>query len=444
MTRLRDLVSRERKSGIALPAWLHRLVSTGIVATDEQVVERQRCVNVAAFAVAATALSHLIINSLHDFRGLIPINIDNVFVVVACLLVPRLHRFGGHAGAIVLVLVVLFTQMFVVWSFGLASQLHVYYTLGGAILFFFGVENWRLFLVFFGLFVIALIVVLNFAPLPGLVMPEDSEFRELLRSQAMINATAIIAALLFYALWDRHRTRIELQDEHELSEALIATVMPPAIAARLKSGQEARIADHVDMLSVMFADLVGFTEAAHDLAPEEVVDFLDGLVRGLDALCEQYEVDKIKTIGDSYMAAGGFDGRAVAGAIAVGRLALAMMEVIERQPPLGRRKLKLRAGIHCGPATAGVIGDTRFSYDVWGDAVNTASRMESHGEPGCIQVSAAFRDLTQGAFVFEERGATEIKGIGETRTFFLLGTGGSGAACRTQAQQQRSGDAGPR
>jgi adenylate cyclase len=444
MTRLRDLVSRERKSGIALPAWLHRLVSTGIVATDEQVVERQRCVNVAAFAVAATALSHLIINSLHDFRGLIPINIDNVFVVVACLLVPRLHRFGGHAGAIVLVLVVLFTQMFVVWSFGLASQLHVYYTLGGAILFFFGVENWRLFLVFFGLFVIALIVVLNFAPLPGLVMPEDSEFRELLRSQAMINATAIIAALLFYALWDRHRARIELQDEHELSEALIATVMPPAIAARLKSGQEARIADHVDMLSVMFADLVGFTEAAHDLAPEEVVDFLDGLVRGLDALCEQYEVDKIKTIGDSYMAAGGFDGRAVAGAIAVGRLALAMMEVIERQPPLGRRKLKLRAGIHCGPATAGVIGDTRFSYDVWGDAVNTASRMESHGEPGRIQVSAAFRDLTQGAFVFEERGATEIKGIGETRTFFLLGTGGSAAACCTQAQQQRSGDAGPR
>src|SRR3979409_503025 len=154
MTRLRDLVSRERKSGIALPAWLHRLVSTGIVATDEQVVERQRCVNVAAFAVAATALSHLVINSLHDFRGLILINADNVFVVMASLMVPRMHRFGGHAGAIVLVLVVLFTQMFVVWAFGLASQLHVYYTLGGAMVFFFGVENWRLFLVFFGLFVV--------------------------------------------------------------------------------------------------------------------------------------------------------------------------------------------------------------------------------------------------------------------------------------------------
>jgi adenylate cyclase len=424
MTRLRDLVSRERTSGITLPAWLDRLVSTGIVATDEQIVERQRCVNVAAFAVAATALSHLIINSLHDFRGLILINVDNVFVILASMLVPRLHRFGGHAGAIVLVLVVLFGQMFVVWSFGLASQLHVYYTLGGAMLFFFGVENWRMFLVFFGLYVIALVFLLNFAPFPGLVMPEDQEFRDLLRSQAMINATAIIAALLFYALWDRRRTQIELQDQHELSEALIATVMPPAIATRLKSGREARIADHIDMLSVMFADLAGFTEAAHDLTPGEVVDFLDGLVRGLDALCEQYEVDKIKTIGDSYMAAGGFDGRAVEGAIAVGRLALAMMEVIDRQPPLGRRKLKLRAGIHCGPATAGVIGDTRFSYDIWGDAVNTASRMESYGEPGRIQVSAAFRDLTKEAFSFEERGATQIKGIGETTTYFLLGTRG--------------------
>ena len=113
------------------------------------------------------------------------------------------------------------------------------------------------------------------------------------------------------------------------------------------------------MLSVMFADLAGFTAAAHGLPPEEVVDFLDGLVRNLDALCEQHAVDKIKTIGDSYMAAGGFAGAAGAGAVAVGRLALAMLEVIDRQPPLGGRVLKFRIGIHCGPATAGVIGDTR-------------------------------------------------------------------------------------
>jgi adenylate cyclase len=420
MTRLRDLVLRKSIPALRLPAWLERLVSIGIVSTNEDVIERQLCVNVAAFVSAATTLSHLIINSLHDFYGLLLVNADNFLMLIIFLLVPRLHRFGGHAGAVTLVLTVLFGHMFIVWSLGLASELHVYYALAGAMLFFFGVENWRLFLFFFLLYVLALMIALNFAPIAGLAVPEDQAFRDLLSSQAMSNATAVIAAILFYALWDRHRTKMELRDQHMLSEALIATVMPQTIAARLKSGDR-RIADRIEMLSVMFADLAGFTEAAHGLAPEEVVDFLDGLVRNLDALCEQHAVDKIKTIGDSYMAAGGFDGRAEAGAVGIGRLALAMMEVIDRQPPLGRRKLKLRAGIHCGPATAGVIGDTRFSYDVWGDAVNTASRMESTGAPGRIQVTETFRDLARNAFVFEERGATEIKGIGETRTFFLLG-----------------------
>jgi adenylate cyclase len=422
MARLRDLVRLESRPAVRLPAWLTRLISIGIVSTDELVIERQRCVNVAAFVVAATALSHLIINAFHDFRGLVLVNVDNVFMLAVALVVPRLHRFGEHVGAITLILGVLVGQLFIVWSLGLSSQLHIYYALGGAMLFFFGVENWRLFLTFFGLYVVALMIALNFAPVAGLAVPEDREFRDLLSSQAMINAAVIIAALIFYALWDRDRARMQLQDEHARSEALLTTLMPQAIAARLKSGREPRIADKIDVLSVMFADLAGFTAAAHDLSPEEVVDFLDRLVRALDTLCERYEVDKIKTIGDSYMAAGGFDGRAADAAIAVGRLALAMMEVIDRQPPLGRRKLKLRVGIHCGPATAGVIGDTRFSYDVWGDAVNTASRMESYGEPGRIQVSEAFRDLTQDAFAFEERGATEIKGLGLKKTFFLLGT----------------------
>lgn len=422
MTRLRDLVRLESRPTIRLPAWLTRLISIGIVSTDELVVERQRCVNVAAFVVAATALSHLIINAFHDFRGLVLVNVDNVFMLAVALVAPRLHRFGEHVGAITLVLGVLVGQLFIVWSLGLASQLHIYYALGGAMLFFFGVENWRLFLTFFGLYVLALVIALNLAPVAGLAVPEDREFRDLLSSQAMINTAVIIAALIFYALWDRDRARMQLQDEHARSEALLTTLMPQAIAARLKSGREPRIADKIDVLSVMFADLAGFTAAAHDLSPGEVVDFLDRLVRALDALCERYEVDKIKTIGDSYMAAGGFDGRAANAAVAIGRLALAMMEVIDRQPPLGRRKLKLRVGIHCGPATAGVIGDTRFSYDVWGDAVNTASRMESYGEPGRIQVSEAFRDLTQNAFAFEERGATEIKGLGLKKTFFLVGS----------------------
>jgi adenylate cyclase len=423
MTRLRDLVRhQEPKRGIQLPAWLERLLSTGIVSKDLQTIRRQRCVNLACIATVATTFTHFIINSIHDFRGLLPVNVDNVFLFMGALLVPRLHRFGEHVGAIVFVLMILCAHSYTIWLLGLSSELHVYFTLTGALLFFFGVQNWRLFLLFFGLAVIALLAALNLAPIDGLIVPWDHEFRDVLASQAMITASILNAALLFYALAALHRAEVDLQDEHERSEALIATVMPPSIAVRLKSGPDIRIADRIDMLSVMFADLAGFTEAAHGLAPEEVVEFLDGLVRTLDALCERHQVEKIKTIGDSYMAAAGFQGGApAAGAVAAGRLALDLMQVVACHPPLGQRKLKVRIGIHCGPATAGIIGDTRFSYDVWGDAVNTASRMESHGVPGRIHVSEAFRDLCTDAFRFEERGATEIKSLGAIKTFFLVG-----------------------
>jgi adenylate cyclase len=421
MTRLRDLVRRQPRLGIQLPSWLERAVSIGIVAQEQQVVRRQRCVNVAAFALIATAASHFIINSLHDFRGLLAVNADNLFMLGGALLVPRLHRLGEHVGAITLLLVILFGHTFIVWSFGLRSELQVYFTLAGAVLFFFGVQNWRLCLGFFAVFVLALVLALNFAPVEGWAIPWDRDFRDLLSTQAMLNTIIINAALLFYALTALHRAEVELQDQHERSEALIATVMPQGIAERLKSGREERIADRIERASVLFADVVGFTAAARGLPPEEVVAFLDRLVRSFDVLSEELGVEKIKTIGDSYMAAAGFDGDAMKGAVAIGRLALAMLNGLDRQSPLGGGKLKLRIGIHCGPATAGVIGDTRFSYDIWGDAVNRASRMESHGAPGRIHVSEAFRDLAANAFTFEDRGPTDIKSIGVAKTFFLIG-----------------------
>jgi adenylate cyclase len=423
LTRLRDLIAREPKRGIELPAWLERILSIGIVSTDPDVVRRQRCVNVAVIATVVNTFNHLVINSLHDFRGLLPVNIYNVVLIVVPLLIPRLHRYGDNVAAIALASLVLIGHQFVVWWFGLSSDLQIYYTLiPSGVLLLVGVQHWRLFVLFFLLSLAALVLALNFAPFEGLLIPQDTKFRELLSSQALINAIAINAAILFYALTALRRAELELQDQYERSEMLIGTVMPAAIAARLKSGKEPRIADRIETLSVMFTDLVDFTGSAHDLPPDQVVDFLDGLVRQFDALCAAHGVEKIKTIGDSYMAAAGFDGRARDGAVAIGRLALALLAAIEQLPPLGERRLGMRLGIHCGPATAGVIGVTRFSYDVWGDAVNTASRLESSGMPGRIQVSEAYRALTQDVFVFEQRGTTDLKGVGAAQTFFLMGS----------------------
>lgn len=421
MSRFRDLFRGPNTSAIALPAWLDGLTAIGIQSTDSYVIRRQRFTNVAAFAAAANAASHFIINAGYDWRDLVPVNAYNVILVVVCLSIHRLHRLGENVAAVALISVLILGNLSVVWMLGLQSNLQIYFTLSGAMLFMLGIEHWRLFLFFFVLAIAALLGSLEFAPEHGLVLPGDAHLRHLLSVHSMINTIAINAALIVYALATLRRAEADLEYQYARSEALINTVLPKSIAARLRSGSEPRIADRIENLSVLFADLAGFTKAAHDLPPGVVVDYLDSLVRKFDSLCEQHGVEKIKTVGDSYMAAAGLDGHGLAGAVAVGRVALAMLDIVADHPPLGARRLPMRIGIHCGEATAGIIGEKRFSYDVWGDTVNTASRMESNGAPGRIHVSEAFHRLTEAAFVFEERGVMPIKDLGAARTSFLLG-----------------------
>jgi adenylate cyclase len=419
MNRLLDLVRSQPKLGFEFPAWLDRLVSVGIVTSDPQVARRQRFTNVAAYATAINTVQHLAFDVVYAFQALAIVHIYNAIIIIIALMIPRLHRYGDNVAAMTLLSVDLVGHVFIVWMLGRDSGLHIYFTLAGAILFMFGVEQWRLFLAWFALWCAALIFVMQFAPPQGVVLVSDASFRHLLSSAAMIDTMAINAALIFYALAALRQAESELVQQHMRSEELIASIIPPSIAARLKSGEQ-RVADRIENLSVLFADLVGFTAAAHDLAPGEVVDYLDGLVRAFDALCESHGAEKIKTIGDSYMAVTGLQEEDVTGADRIARLALAMLKLIDEHPPLGSRRLKLRIGIHCGPAIAGVIGETRIAYDVWGEAVNIASRMESQGSPGRIQISEAFHSLVGPNFYFEDRGKIDIRGLPASRTFFLV------------------------
>ncbi len=420
MTRLRDLIHAERRSVFALPAWLARIVSAGIVSTDPKVVRRQRFTNIVAFACAANAASHLVINWLYEPAALVPVHVYNALFVAAALAVPRLHRFGDTVAASALAALIFVGTMFVIWMLGRDSQLQVYFTLAGVLLFMFGVDNLKQFFGWFAVAFLALLAALHVMPAGGVLLPEASPLRGVLAGHAMVNAIIINGLTILYALTILHRTEAELERQYERSSALVQTILPPRIAHRLIAGDEQRIADRVENLSVLFADLVGFTRAAHDLPPEQVIDYLDDFVRSFDDLCALHGVEKIKSVGDCYMAAGGLGGAQEADAVSLGRLALAMLEAQSHRPPLGNARLKLRIGIHIGNATAGIIGDVRFSYDVWGDAVNMASRMESYGEPGRIHVSDAFRLATGASFVFEERGETEIRGIGPARTHFLV------------------------
>ncbi len=201
---------------------------------------------------------------------------------------------------------------------------------------------------------------------------------------------------------------------------LLVKTLPRSIVDRLQSG-ERNVADRVDEATVLFADLVGFTDIAAHHSPDDVVAFLDRVFAAFDALVDRHGVEKIKTIGDGYMAAAGVPSQHPRHATMIADLALDMLEAIQTVAPLGAANLQLRIGISSGPLMAGVIGDRRFAYDLWGDTVNVASRMETSAEPGCIQVSAeTYRQLSV-AYALEPRGEIEIKGLGQIAIWYLRG-----------------------
>jgi adenylate cyclase len=208
--------------------------------------------------------------------------------------------------------------------------------------------------------------------------------------------------------------------ERGRSQDLLHNVLPPPIARRLLGGEQL-IADDHRSVSVLFADVAGFTPLVHDATADEVIGILNQVFTAFDELAAVHGLEKIKTIGDEYMAVAGAPEPRSDHAAATAEMALDMLDVLAVCSARLDRPLQLRVGIHSGPAVAGVIGRRKFAYDLWGDAVNVASRMESHGVAGRIQVSAAVREALADdpRYRLEERGSIEIKGIGEMTTYFL-------------------------
>jgi class 3 adenylate cyclase len=228
----------------------------------------------------------------------------------------------------------------------------------------------------------------------------------------------LFAAVLL--LGEAVRTRRALQREEERSERLLLNVLPAPIATRLKQHEDV-IADGFPEVTVLFADLVDFTRRSQRSSPQQIVQVLDELFSTFDQLTRRHGLEKIKTVGDAYMVAGGLPEPRPDHAQAVADLALSMQMEMARRIDTGGQPLQARIGIDTGPVVAGVIGADKFSYDLWGDTVNTASRMESTGVPGCIQVTErTYRRLRDG-YRFERRGVVPVKGKGEMTTWFLIG-----------------------
>ena len=219
---------------------------------------------------------------------------------------------------------------------------------------------------------------------------------------------------------ERHEMETALRQEQQKSEQLLRNILPEAIVTQLKQFQGS-LAERFDDTTVMFADIVNFTPLAAQCSPLELVNLLNQIFSEFDRLAEAHQLEKIKTIGDAYMVVGGVPVSQADHAIAVADMALAMQTTIRQFSPVDKLPLQLRIGINTGSVIAGVIGIKKFSYDLWGDTVNVASRMEAQGQPGKIQVTeATYRRLT-GQFQFAPAQEITIKGKGPMRTYYLIG-----------------------
>ena len=235
------------------------------------------------------------------------------------------------------------------------------------------------------------------------------------------NVASVVLFATVVALYYRRRVdraEAELAEQHARAEGLLLNILPSETAERLKAGERV-IADDADDVSVLFVDLVGSTSLADALAPSDLVAVLNRVFSAFDDLTDRHGLEKVKTVGDAYIAVGGLPTPDPNHLTSAAKLALAIRDEMHRYsvPELG--PLEIRLGLHAGPVVAGVIGKRKFSYDIWGDTVNTAARMESTGIPGEVQVTATVQQRLQREFDFEPRGAITVKGKGQMETFLL-------------------------
>lgn len=266
---------------------------------------------------------------------------------------------------------------------------------------------------------LAILVGFYFTQHANLDRPEYSE--TLINTMHFTNLIATCLGLAIMSILyqkDTHESEMEVAHEKLKSEDLLHNILPISIADRLKEDQTI-IADGFENVSVMFADIVGFTKMSERKSPDELVAQLNAVFTRFDELVEKYGLEKIKTIGDAYMVSGGLPEHDPGHLEKMADMALDMLSIMKESPEL--EDLEIRIGIHAGPVVAGVIGVKKFAYDLWGDTVNTASRMESHGVAGQINVTESVRNQLVGKFSFEDRGILEVKGKGEMKLFLLVG-----------------------
>ncbi len=344
----------------------------------------------------------------------------NIIAAAVYAVVPLLHRFGELVPPLAFIGAAYVSIFTICWFVGTGSGLQFYFLVAACLVVLqLGVD--RIFLAaLLAAIAAGMVITLQF------LVPRDTGAQpawalSLSFVVTTVSACVMVVTTVWYAVREIVRAEAAMEVEYERSETLLANILPSSVADRLKDSARNVIADKYDDASVLFADIAGFTERASDMPPEQLIRFLNRLYSDFDALVDKHGLEKIKISGDSYMVVSGVPQPRADHVEALASFALDMADAASRLRDAQGNPLPLRIGLASGPVVAGVVGSRRFFYDVWGDAVNVASRMESTDSVGRIQVPEDVYQRLRGDFLLQERGVVEVKGKGLMRTWYLVG-----------------------
>lgn len=400
--------------------WVARIGTSGY---PPRIRRRLAVTNVISAMVSLMTIPYILIYAFYDWYGLLPAIVAFSPQIVLYALAPFFHRFGPTSAALYLCSIWLIFGIGYCMFFGRESGLHFYFLPGAAAsMLVFGPE--RLFLsacvTIVALAAFLTTEVVFVAPLDFIHV--EPVFLDTLYYLTVPFAFLLIFTTSYFAFKEASQAEMALESEHEFSERLLQNILPRAVAIRLRDHHTQLVADQIPSATILFADIVDFTPRAARWEPQQVIAFLSRVFSQFDAIASAHDLEKIKTIGDAYMVAGGLPEPKAEHEAAVALMALDLLDCCRRISEEVGEAVEVRIGLDSGPVVAGVIGPNKLLYDVWGDTVNTAAHMESHGVAGRIQVADELKKRLEDRFDFEFRGEIDVKGKGRMRVWFLTGT----------------------
>lgn len=403
-----SVISRIRDLG-------ERLLSVGASGYAAETRRRLLVVNFMAYLIVLASINYILIYAVFDFQAYAPVIYINCIHVLCGLAVPLLHRINDHFGAYFIAFFE-FIGLFALTAYlGPESGIQLNYIIGAAATFL-AIDRQRIVpIVIILVSAFALHLAARFvAPQTGLMIEADPVVLANVYLMSALTCFGLISAIVYYALLTKDRAEARTTE-------LLHNILPVSIADRLKEKPAATIAEYYPAATVMFTDTVGYTSMASDIGAERTVAMLNDVFSAFDELAERFGVEKIKTVGDAYMVVSGAPESAPDHMVRIASMALRLRDVVAAIGEIHKVPLQIRIGIAAGPLIGGVIGKQKLVFDVWGETVNMAARLETHGVPGRIHISKDVAAALESGYRIAPRELIDIKGVGLVSTFFLAG-----------------------